>query len=691
MANNNRYSGQPTYSKDVCGLMRRINALESLVNFLPLTQFSEVVDFDVYDGRLYCLCWEKETSEPANWVIRIYETATGAFVQKYIVPIERMTAGSSYTLPDEDEVFNAYPRICVGGGFIYMPGARRRDDQPNTWQDSGRSDYWDQGGQGTTYTAASSRGAFWRFRLDGTDPEMMLFDDLDFYWDRNAVNFDWTAPMRVPGGGGFSGSGSVTGHAWSTEYYYFDRQIGQIGQIHYCDGRIYGIVQGGRANFLSFPADTLYGQNTYDFSLKQNGLASQIFCVEGDFSRAYPVVESAEEVQIDSSTIGQYNYYSVIPLPSPASAMACCPHGDYLYFDGGGDQLPALSQLLTYTPQFSRILANGDEASTPLNLHQAFSPTLTSLSVYPTSSYGGASLVAKYHAALYATDGTDLFALEYHPGASGGVTTKFRRYTLGSGAFVDEYDMSPAQIRMVDGQLWCAFRYNAGRLAGTSYDVIQSYVDVYDPATMTLVRRIIIGDPMGQTEWFAVSNSSQTSMGTPDSGVAVPDLERLAQSGVIKSPLHITQMREALVRLAPFFIAPSGNPLHLNGTNDPENLYALAMGTRTNYGATGGTRYSWTRALQDMLENSIVGVEGDGNNYVCIRDHTAQLSNKPGLGVNWRTYWRVFSSSEDTEGRTTLIWTVDTFYGIHKTYDIDIGEIDEVVSLLEYTPTGATP
>lgn len=688
MANNNRYSGQPTYSKDVCGLMRRINALESLVNFLPLTQFSEVVDFDVYDGRLYCLCWEKETSEPANWVIRIYETATGTFVQKYIVPIERMTAGSSYTLPDEDEVFNAYPRICVGGGFIYMPGAFKRDDQPYGWQDSGRSDYAFFGGH---YYRAKSRGAFWRFRLDGTDPEMMHFDEKDFYNYPPSGNNDqdWDAPFRAPGGCGFSEFEYGYGGWFYTNMFYLDQKIGSIGQIHYCDGRIYGIVRGKRAVFESEVSDTLYGVSfLYSPGIERNGLTTNLFCVEGDFSRAFAVVESVEELRSDTNTLGEYNYYSVIPLPSPASTMACCPNGDYLYFDGGGNQIPTASERIIYSPQFVRLLANGTETSTPLNLHQAFSPTISSKGRWNTPL---SQFVAKYHAALYATDGTDLFALEYHLGASGGVTTKFRRYTLGSGAFVAEYDMSPVQIRMVDGYLWCAFRYNAGRLAGTSYDVIQSYVDVYDPATMTLVRRIIIGDPMGQTEWFAVSNSSQTSMGTPDSGVAVPDLERLAQSGVIKSPLHITQMRDALVRLAPFFIAPSGNPLHLNGTNDPENLYALAMGTRTNYGATGGTRYSWTRALQDMLENSIVGVEGDGNNYVCIRDHTAQLSNKPGLGVNWRTYWRVFSSSEDTEGRTTLIWTVDTFYGIHKTYDIDIGEIDEVVSLLEYTPTGATP
>jgi hypothetical protein len=139
-------------------------------------------------------------------------------------------------------------------------------------------------------------------------------------------------------------------------------------------------------------------------------------------------------------------------------------------------------------------------------------------------------------------------------------------------------------------------------------------------------------------------------------------------------------LRAALERLAPFYRAPSGNALHLNGTDDAENLYLLAMGDRTAYGATGGEILSWTRGPELLQRTSNVSV--DSGIYNCILDHVSSANTKPGTGGQWQTYWAAGYSSDAIQNSFTA-WASGVQYGVHKTYDIDIGEIAECVALLE--------
>jgi hypothetical protein len=61
---------------------------------------------------------------------------------------------------------------------------------------------------------------------------------------------------------------------------------------------------------------------------------------------------------------------------------------------------------------------------------------------------------------------------------------------------------------------------------------------------------------------------------------------------------HITDMRTAIEALAPLFVnADTGNPFNWTPASS-DNLYFKAMGNRTKYGATGGSEYDWTRTFQ---------------------------------------------------------------------------------------------
>ncbi len=238
-------------------------------------------------------------------------------------------------------------------------------------------------------------------------------------------------------------------------------------------------------------------------------------------------------------------------------------------------------------------------------------------------------------------------------------------------------------MRVYDGVLWLLYANDPSEPGG------QPKIEARDPATMAVISSFFVGVARAQREFMGYTTTGPVSLGTPDGGVAIPDLEALTPSGVgaIKSAAHIIEMREALAGIAPYYIGPSGERLHLNGSDDDENLYLLAMGDRTKYGATGGARTTWTRSFDQMQNTSVVSVEdAPAYAYICIADHVSTAADRPHFGGQSATYWRATTEEElEALGYSTAPdpWAAGAAYGVKKTYDIDIGEILECVTMLE--------
>jgi hypothetical protein len=144
----------------------------------------------------------------------------------------------------------------------------------------------------------------------------------------------------------------------------------------------------------------------------------------------------------------------------------------------------------------------------------------------------------------------------------------------------------------------------------TALTVSNSY-DAYD-FTLSFVDTRVAENELGpQTIFFAYQNgAAPESLGAPDGGVAVPALQALAKAPASGAAFadgadflpenDYIQMRTAIEALAPFYKnAVTGN--RFNWTNgSADNLYFVAMGDRTKYGATGGAKYDWTHDLATL-------------------------------------------------------------------------------------------
>jgi hypothetical protein len=122
------------------------------------------------------------------------------------------------------------------------------------------------------------------------------------------------------------------------------------------------------------------------------------------------------------------------------------------------------------------------------------------------------------------------------------------------------------------------------------------------------------------TTFYGYSAASKASLGTPDAGVSIPALNGLVTTGAVLAANHIADMRTAIERMVAeaFFInQATGQPFRW-WSGDANNLYAAAMGDRTAYGATGGTRYGWTRSLAAMVGTPPYDID-IGEVYECVR------------------------------------------------------------------------
>ena len=109
---------------------------------------------------------------------------------------------------------------------------------------------------------------------------------------------------------------------------------------------------------------------------------------------------------------------------------------------------------------------------------------------------------------------------------------------------------------------------------------------------------------LSQTEFHSYTTTAATSLGTPDGGVSVPATNALKPApdgnNADLIPRHIIDMRTAIETLAPYFTnAITGNPFNWTASS-ADNLYYVALGDRSHYGATGGAKYDWTRTEAQM-------------------------------------------------------------------------------------------
>ena len=147
------------------------------------------------------------------------------------------------------------------------------------------------------------------------------------------------------------------------------------------------------------------------------------------------------------------------------------------------------------------------------------------------------------------------------------------------------------------------------------------YMESSDPnqvadAIITLFNIIAVS----QTEFFGYSITSKTSLGAPDGGVQVPADNALCSAGADLVPNHILDMRAAVERIVSYHYwkNPATNHPYNWTSGSADNLYRIAMGDRTAYGATGGIRYTWTRTLAQMLGTAPYDID-IGEVHECVR------------------------------------------------------------------------
>lgn len=147
------------------------------------------------------------------------------------------------------------------------------------------------------------------------------------------------------------------------------------------------------------------------------------------------------------------------------------------------------------------------------------------------------------------------------------------------------------------------------------------YMESSDPnqvadAIITLFNIIAVS----QTGFFGYALTSKTSLGTPDGGIHVPADNALCSAGAALVPNHILDMRAAVERIVSYHYwkNPATHQPYNWTASSPDNLYFIAMGNRTRYGATGGARYTWTRTLAQMPGTAPYDMD-IGEVYECVR------------------------------------------------------------------------
>lgn len=120
-----------------------------------------------------------------------------------------------------------------------------------------------------------------------------------------------------------------------------------------------------------------------------------------------------------------------------------------------------------------------------------------------------------------------------------------------------------------------------------------------------------------QTTFYGYSETTKTTLGTPDGGVTIPTDAALDSIPLVfQNLLQVNGAIGYIIRCGILRCPETGQTYNLIDDN-PSNLYFRAMGDRTKYGATGGPRYTWTRPASSAIGTPPVDID-IGELYECV-------------------------------------------------------------------------
>jgi len=145
--------------------------------------------------------------------------------------------------------------------------------------------------------------------------------------------------------------------------------------------------------------------------------------------------------------------------------------------------------------------------------------------------------------------------------------------------------MDPRSCRVLDGRNVCAVIARVRSWTGT-------------PPPYGVYAVCLIGPGLELPDWWAYHWEDKDSMGH------VPGIHELTDDEGVLHPEHIIDMRTVIEALAPLYRNNDTlNPWNFDD-GSADNLYYVAMGDRTQCGATGGAAYDWTRTKAEMLSDN---------------------------------------------------------------------------------------
>jgi hypothetical protein len=177
------------------------------------------------------------------------------------------------------------------------------------------------------------------------------------------------------------------------------------------------------------------------------------------------------------------------------------------------------------------------------------------------------------------------------PNIDGSILVMTGELILGSGATLTWYapNLSVAKAVTIEASGVSVVGYNSPACYSTNI-----YIEVRGNANLNVGL-----DP--RTCWYTYQEAAVENIGDePGDNVFIT---AFASNGADLVTRHVTDMRDTIERWAASgsFINPeTSNPYNWTDS-DPDNLYFCAMGDRTEYGATGGARYDWTRTEAEMV------------------------------------------------------------------------------------------
>lgn len=361
--------------------------------------------------------------------------------------------------------------------------------------------------------------------------------------------------------------------------------------------RKWGSSGSSNGQFSTLADVYLYGAEVYTTDTGNNRV--QVFDTAGVYARKWGSFGSSN---------GQFN----------GAPIGICEYGGEIYVcDYGNNRVQVFSSAGVYTRKWTSANAYSIAAYNG-EIYVGNSPPTDTISVYDTtgvlqrtlgsSGTGDGQFSSIYDLSFY---GARLYVADHG-------NTRIQEIDV-NGTFVNKWSVTDAQkIDATSGVVYVSG--GSGLNSVGIYSLSGTYVGTFGTFgsgdgefSLTVgiavsAGEVYVGDffnhriqvfsassGVPQTEFNSYTTTTATSLGTPDGGVSIPSLNGLAANSAGPIYQHITDMRTAIETLAPYFTnAITGNPFNFtNGSAD--NLYYVAMGDRSAYGATGGAQYTWTR------------------------------------------------------------------------------------------------